>query len=141
MSAPDSYSDPRKGAYLREVAGRRDDHKGRDDVARLLRTSVHAAVDAEKLTRGIEWHNFQQLLQAGLDKAREDLMKIGPALMDPDVTSHEDLLKLKQRGMILNERIETLTLVLALPKQVEENGLDARRALEEAKWLEPPPSD
>ena len=129
------YADPRQAAFAELKEAERIRRADRSGIQHLLRSAVHAQVNSEKLTRATEWHQFQQLIQGAINEAREKRAKIGPRLMDPGVTGHAELLSIKHEGMVLTERIETLEMVLAIPLEIESHGADARKVLEEAKWL------
>ncbi len=95
----------------------------------------YAEVEATKLAATQEWQRFQQLLQGAIETAKDELAGIGPALLEPDLVSHDALLTLKVRGSILVERITTLETVIGLPKMLQEDGEAAQEELENLEWL------
>lgn len=106
-----------------------------NERARQATAIRYAEVEANKLAATQEWQRFQQLLQGAIETAKGELAGIGPALLEPDLVSHDDLLTLKLRGSILVERITTLETVIGLPKMLQEDGEAAERELEEIEWL------
>ncbi len=123
---------------------RRDDWQEqldrKKDANRIERTRQatairHAEVSATKLAATPEWQRFQQMLQGVIEMAKEELAGIGPALLEPDLVSHDALLTLKVRGSVLVERITTLENVIELPKLLQDDGEDAQKELEELAWL------
>lgn len=114
--------------------------EAKDEMHKRERTRQAAAVryaevESSKLVASGEWQRFQQLLQGAIETAKEELAGIGPALLDPGVVSHDDLLAIKFRGAVLLERVTTLETVIGLPKMLQEDGETAQRELEDLEWL------
>ena len=133
MSAPSGYGDIRQEQFRGGASQRKVDQQ--QNMTHLLRSAQHAEVEMSKLARGGEWQHFQELLQGAINHAAEERAKIGPKMMDPALTSHDGLLALKMEGIMLTERIETLTMALELPKIIQEDGSKARKVLEDAEWI------
>jgi hypothetical protein len=133
MSEPTGYADFREQNFRSKSVERKLGQQ--QNMTHLLRAASHAEVEFNKLAHGNEWQKYQQLLQGAINHASSERAKIGPKMMDPALTEHGDLLALKMEGIMLTERIESLTMALELPKIIQEDGAKARKLLEESDWL------
>ncbi len=94
----------------------------------------YAKVDAAKLAESPDWHRFQEIIQGAIFTAKEDLEGIGPAFLDVDLVSHDDLLALKMKGSVLMERVTSLEMVLNMPNMLKESSEVLEKELEEIEW-------
>jgi hypothetical protein len=105
-------------------------HKGDLTVIR------QAAVAAEYLLGTPEWDVFLSYLQAGVveaAKARDGFMRdlANPLLVDPNAVAQKRIAVIR-----LNDRIETLQRVIAMPVEIGKHGKIADEKLKELSKLE-----
>lgn len=110
------------------------DHEQRGAAIRSATAASHAAVPMAALTGSEEWRVYQQMLQGAKETAEAELAGLMPLFLEPSVVTHEALLALKARAVILRERIETLGMAVELPQRIRTDAENARKWLEEEEW-------
>ena len=97
----------------------------------MLAMMQQSAIKMEQMTRDENWNYFMTLLQSSIDKTKLDRANFFQQLTSPDVSSNELISLLRNYIILSDERIKTLEAVLLLPKQIIENGENAKIVLSE----------
>ena len=97
----------------------------------MLAMMQQSAIKMEQMVRDENWNYFMTLLQSSIDKTKSDRENFFRQLTSPDVSSSELISLLRNYIILSDERIKTLEAVLLLPKQIIENGENAKIVLSE----------
>ena len=108
--------------------------KSRDQRAQMdqpgLELIAQAGVKAGNLTEHPLWDTFLSYLQAGVETAKADVATLRTTLEDPNLNDHVQILGVKAALLLRNERITVLEAVIALPKEIIEQGGRAKLVLD-----------
>lgn len=105
--------------------------KRRESIKGTLHILEQAEVSDKKLIGSPEWDLYLQRLQSQLDTAKEAKVNIVAELVSPLTVDPIEERRLKNMIIILDERIGTLDACINLPKDVIEQGEEARLQLAE----------
>ena len=94
-----------------------------------LRHIIQGQAPMESLTNSPEWEIFRQICQGWIDHLESKLGDVAPAFLNPETVTHEQMLELKFRSLILGSRVDTLREVIEMPKVIIEDGERARELL------------
>ncbi len=84
-----------------------------------------AEVSADNLTHDPHWDLFLRVLQAAIEKTTAQADDCVRQLANPSVVNEDDLRLIRQRLLLLNERIACWTSVISLPKQIHDEAGEA----------------
>lgn len=90
---------------------------------------MRAAVKAEALTGDPAWDEFLSYIQHGLNSTTKQRDECMSQMMNPSINNPNDLANIRMLIIRFNERIEVLTGVLALPKQIKQMGEGAAKKM------------
>lgn len=95
-----------------------------------------AAISASNMTGTPEWDVFLQYLQAGVEAAseqRDAFMRdlANPLLVDPNAVAQKRIAVIR-----LNDRIDTITRIIAMPAEIKHHGRIADEKLKEIAKLD-----
>jgi len=99
--------------------------------AREIRQVAQAAAPAEILTGSQEWDYFITLLQSQIDTLQKILMALRDSAASDLSFEHSDLARYKAQEMRISAQIDTLQQIIALPKQIIEQGEKAKLVLKQ----------
>ena len=88
------------------------------------------AVKAEFMTSDENWDLYLSYIQGLIKNAESQIEPLKSRLIEGNVFDHVELLLLKNEITRLGERLHVLNFVIALPKQVIENGKKAKKYVE-----------
>lgn len=103
--------------------------KKRESVQQSLGMLEQAEVSHKSLTGFPEWDLYLQELQARLESARKAKESFSAELESPETVDPIEERRLKNRILILTERIGTLDACINLPTDILKQAQDARDSL------------
>ncbi len=102
----------------------------------MLRMLSQAAVSANHLTADPSWDIFLSYLQDMLEKATKARDGIMLELARPDLVNPDAVLQRRIGVIRLNERIDLLNFIIAMPKDIKKTGTLAAEQLKELEEAE-----
>lgn len=112
-----------------ELTERRKQAAKGEELARTARLLEQSVVSAESLTNDPNWNVFLQYLQSDMKRwegMRDGMLNI---LRDPTVVNHEQIIAAKIGYAEADGYIKALQAVIAKPKDIVDDGKDARALL------------
>lgn len=110
--------------------------KARQRARPVLEEHVQAAVHASQLTSSSTWNTFLQMLQPKLDEAAAALEGLEGRFSSPEMLTDDELRGLREQAMLLTERINTITEVLEMPREIMLKGEASREQLHSSATAE-----